>query len=131
MRFLNKIIFHCADTRTDQNFNISDVKRWHLDRGWSDVGYHYFIKLDGSIQKGRDIGRIGSHCKGHNTGSIGVCFEGGKNPDDSKWDRPTEKQIEAAQITISWLRIRFGELTYHGHYEFSSKSCPNFDICIL
>jgi len=131
MRRIDKIILHCADTRTDQDFSVGDVRAWHKARGWSDIGYHYYIKCDGSLHEGRPLSRVGSHCKGHNTGSIGVCFEGGKNPNNSNWDKPTDNQIKTVKLLIVSLRSDYGDLTLHGHYEFSSKSCPNFDVCIL
>ena len=120
MRKLDKIILHCADTRTDQDFSVDDVRHWHKARGWSDIGYHYYIKCNGSL-----------HAKGHNANSIGICFEGGKNSDNEIWDEPTNKQIRTVKKLIKSLRKDYGELTVHGHYEFSSKGCPNFDVCIL
>ena len=163
MRSLNKIILHCADTRTDQDFSIEDIRSWHImpkynsksklysykgikyksisslpsnvqgrkGRGWSDIGYHYYIKLDGSLHEGRPLSRVGSHCKGHNTGSIGVCFEGGKTSENKPWDKPTDNQIKTVKSLIQSLQNDYGDLSLHGHYEFSSKSCPNFDVCIL
>lgn len=137
MRDLNRIIFHCAGTRTDQSFSVNTVRKWHTDpkptgRGWSDIGYHYYIDLKGILHKGRPIERKGAHCKGHNDDSIGVCFEGGKNPDGSKWDKPKPTQLETARVLTGYLRSTYNKgLTIHGHYEFSSKSCPNFDVCII
>ena len=130
-RQVDKIIIHCADTRTDQDFSIEDVRMWHKARGWYDIGYHYYIKLDGSVHIGRSLDVIGSHCKGQNTKSIGICLEGGKKSDNTDWDKPTDNQIESIRVTISYLKLIYKDLKVHGHYEFSTKSCPNFDICIL
>ena len=132
MRDITVNILHCADTRTDQSFSISDVRKWHLARGWSDVGYHYYIRLNGVLEKGRDLDRVGSHAYGFNKGSIGTCFEGGKNPDGSKWSEPTAKQIETFVILNKYLNEKLDTvLDVRGHYEFSKKTCPNFDICVL
>jgi N-acetylmuramoyl-L-alanine amidase len=137
MRNLDKIIFHCADTRIDQSFSVETVRKWHTDpkpkgRGWSDIGYHYYIDLKGTLHKGRPIEKKGAHCKGYNKGSVGVCFEGGKKADGSKWDKPKPTQLETARVLIGYLRATYNDnLTIHGHYEFSSKSCPNFDVCII
>jgi len=158
----DKIIIHCADTRTDQSFSIKAVKKWHTGRkdhgngfssfkgvkyknellpqealktqgnGWSDVGYHYYIRLDGTIEAGRDFEKVGIHCKGENSSSVGICFEGGKKPDGSPWDKPTAQQIKAGKILIREIRDNSeDELTLCGHFQFSTKSCPNFDPCIL
>ena len=127
-REIDKIILHCSDTKTSQSFDISDIDLWHRKRGWDCVGYHYYIKLDGTLQPGRDLNKKGSHCYGHNSKSIGVCFEGGLNPDGSKWDEPLNEQLLTYDILKAYLDSIFGTLPVHGHYEFSDRSCPNFDI---
>ena len=132
MRNLDKIIFHCSDTRTDQSFTVNDIRNWHVKgNGWSDIGYHYYIDLKGHQHVGRHISKSGAHTKGHNKNSIGVCFEGGKNPDGTKWEKPNKNQLHQAKILTDFLRSSYGELTIHGHCEFSSKTCPNFDVCLI
>ena len=69
----NKIVLHNADSN---NCTVEDINQWHLENGWTMIGYHYYVRKDGSIYKGRPDNAIGSHCKGSNTGSIGICFEG-------------------------------------------------------
>ena len=132
-RNISSIYAHCMATRTDQNFGVKDCYNWHVnERGWSDVGYHYVIRLDGTIETGRPLGRVGAHAgKKFNSGSIGVCFEGGYNPDGTMWDGPTKEQFHG------WFRLYWEILdVYHcvkvkGHYEVSEKTCPNFDVKIL
>ena len=131
MRFIDKIILHCADTRTNQNFSVDQVRDWHLQKGWSNIGYHYYIKLNGSLYDGRPISQKGAHCKGYNYGSVGICLEGGNNDNGDMWDKPTESQISTLKKLVYSLRKDYGDLTLHGHYEFSKKTCPNFDVCIL
>lgn len=161
MRDIDKIIIHCSDTRVDQNFSIEDIRNWHTypkknvdgtwtymrkkyqyeelplkvkgrrGNGWSDVGYHYYIRLNGDVEEGRDVSIVGSHCKGQNTGSIGVCFEGGKKANHKMWDGPNEDQVKAYKKLDKDLQDKFGELSIHGHCDFSTKSCPNFDVCTL
>ena len=77
MRDINKIIIHCSATPEGRDVNTETIRQWHTAKGWSDIGYHYVIELDGSVNMGRDIDRIGAHTKGHNTGSIGICYVGG------------------------------------------------------
>lgn len=128
-RKIDKIIIHCADTKTSQSFDISEVDLWHKKRGFSKVGYHYYIRLDGTLQIGRELNEVGAHCKGQNSKSIGICFEGGLNPDSSKWSTPLNEQLLTYDSLISYLNSIFGDLSIHGHYDFSdTKSCPNFLI---
>lgn len=128
MREINEIIIHCADTKTNQYFDIDDIRDWHLARGFSDVGYHYVIALDGTVWYGRPLEQYGAHCKGKNLKSIGICFMGGYNPDGSMWDKPTEEQIEQYKILQGELFEQFGELKVNPHNKYSSKTCPNFLI---
>ena len=132
MRKINEIILHCADTKITQNFSIADVRKWHVgERGWSDVGYHYYIRLNGNIEVGRPIEMSGAHTKGKNANSIGICFEGGKLSNGDKWSTPMLSQIVAFNQLRKSLFSVFGDLKVSGHYEYSSKSCPNFNVDIL
>ena len=79
MRKINKIIVHCSDSDIESHNDISVVEDWHKERGFKTVGYHYFIKNDGSIQLGRPLEEIGAHCLNHNSDSIGICLAGRKN----------------------------------------------------
>lgn len=128
MRNINKIIIHCSATKEGMDFDIKDIKRWHMeDNGWNDVGYHYVIKLDGEIQKGRDIEKIGAHTKGYNKDSIGICYIGGINKEDEPEDTRTDKQKASIWLLIDRIRKRFGNIPVYGHKDFARKSCPCFD----
>lgn len=124
MRDIDKIIIHCADTPEGVYFDIDDIRKWHVeDNGWSDVGYHYVILLDGTIQEGRAEETIGAHCKGHNKNSIGVCYIGGGNMRDT---RTNDQRSQMYELLLN-LKLRYPKATIHGHNEFSNKWCPNFD----
>lgn len=132
MRQINRLIFHCSATRTDQSFTVHQVRSWHLKRGWSDIGYHYYIDLKGVFHVGRPVARAGAHAKGQNADSIGICFEGGYLPDGTPWQKPNHRQLDTARVLIKHLRAKYGNhITLHGHCEYSTKTCPNFDVCVL
>ena len=130
MRAINKIIIHSAYTPAGREHDVEDIRAWHKARGWSDVGYHYVIKLDGTIELGRPIDKIGAHTKGQNQGSIGICYIGGMSANDRvPEDTRTEAQKISLQMLVQGLNVTFGgNLTVHGHNEFSSKPCPCFDV---
>ena len=129
MREINKIIIHCSATPEGRDVKTSTIKQWHTAKGWSDIGYHYVIELDGSVNMGRDIDRIGAHTRGENTGSIGICYVGGMDANmEHPKDTRTEKQKEGLNCLIKDLRKTYGALTIHGHNEFASKACPSFDV---
>ena len=131
MRDIRRVIIHCSATREGQDISAETIRRWHTSspRNWSDIGYHFVIELDGTIKKGRDIDEKGSHTKGENYDSIGVCYIGelerdGKTPKDTM----TEMQDISMLELIKSLRLIFGELSIHGHNEYSSKACPSFQV---
>ena len=128
MRYINEIIIHCSDTKDGLNFNINDIDRWHKQKGWKGCGYHYVILLDGTIQQGRELEEIGSHCKGHNAHSIGICYIGGLDKDGKPKDTRTVQQKAALCDLLNKLCKKFPDATIHGHKEFANKACPCFDV---
>ena len=129
MRSINKIIIHCSATREGQNIPVSTIREWHMNgRGWSDIGYHFYIDLHGDIYKGRDIAKIGAHCKGQNRNSIGICYCGGVEADGkTPKDTRTEKQKDSLLAVIRTLKAMYPEATIHSHRDFANKACPSFD----
>jgi N-acetylmuramoyl-L-alanine amidase len=128
MRDIDKLIVHCTATPEGRHTTVEDVRRWHLDRGWSDIGYHFLIYLDGSLHAGRPIEKTGAHCKGCNKGSIGIAYVGGIDKINFKpKDTRTEKQKESLLLLLKTLKKMHPSATIHGHNEFSSKACPSFD----
>ena len=128
MRKINKVIVHCTATPEDRHTTVEDVKRWHLDRGWSDIGYHYLVYLDGTVHEGRPVEIQGAHTKGQNKNSIGIAYVGGIDKVNFKAkDTRTEEQKEALVDMLEFFKIAYPEVTIHGHNEFASKSCPSFD----
>ena len=87
------IIIHCSATRAGQNITAADIDCWHRARGFWSIGYHYVIRLDGTIEPGRDVTLDGAHCMGWNQRSIGICYVGGL---DKKAAPPTHGQMHNA-----------------------------------
>lgn len=130
MRKINKIILHCSATKEGVDVKTSTIKKWHLDQGWSDIGYHYVIELDGSIHNGRSEDTIGAHCKGQNSFSIGICYVGGLDKDGKSKDTRTDAQKTAMNKLVKEILGRY-ELTIddvYCHNQFAKKDCPCFTI---
>lgn len=124
MRLISKIIIHCSDTPESTYFDIEDIRKWHIqERGWSDVGYHYVVLLDGEIQKGREDNKIGAHCYGHNSTSIGVCYIGGGDGKDTR----TIEQKNSLIGLVKGLKEQYPDAVVFGHSDFSDKECPCFN----
>ena len=129
MRDINKIILHCSATREGQDISTETIRGWHVnERGWSDIGYHFVVLLDGTVDKARPVERQGAHVRGHNKGSIGICYIGGCDSDMNPKDTRTDLQKESLTELISYLMDSYEDATLHGHNEFSSKACPSFNV---
>jgi|TARA_R100001440_G_scaffold8905_1_gene16734 N-acetylmuramoyl-L-alanine amidase len=129
MRDLNRIILHCSATREGKDFSVDTIRGWHVNgRGWSDIGYHWVIRLDGSIEVGRPLEKSGAHTKGHNKDSVGVCYIGGCDADGKPKDTMNPEQEKAWRMIVLSLRTLYGDLTIHGHNEFANKACPSFTV---
>ena len=128
-RTIKEIICHCTATKEGQMVTVADVDKWHRAQGWPNgIGYHYLIYLDGSVHVGRDVDMIGSHCKNHNSHSIGVCYVGGLDLNGKPKDTRTESQKKAFEVLLKKLKQLYPNASIHGHNEFSAKACPCFDV---
>ena len=129
MRRIDKIIVHCSATPEGKDFTVADIDRWHRQRGFRCIGYHFVIYRDGSVHTGRPIEQVGAHCKGQNTHSIGICYIGGCAADGrTPKDTRTEAQKTALRNLLVDLHKQHPNATVHGHREFANKACPCFDV---
>lgn len=122
MRKIDTIIIHCSDSDYPHHDDVSVIRQWHVnERGFRDVGYHYFIRKDGLIQPGRKEADIGAHCEGKNGTSIGICLHGKKEFTQSQF-------ISLANI-INSLAHKYPIKVVEGHNFFNkNKTCPNFNV---
>ena len=129
MRDIDYIVIHCAATKPSMDVPIERVKKWHLRRGWSDIGYHYYITRDGKIHGGRNLSTIGAHVRGFNKNSIGICYEGGINEEGEPEDNRTPEQKKSLLKVVEILKFVFSGAIVQGHRDFPNvnKACPSFD----
>lgn len=127
-RSINEIIVHCTATPDGRPVTIREITQWHKNRGFSTIGYHYVVMLDGTVCNGRNVDTVGAHCTNHNSHSIGVCYVGGldkvtKQPKDTR----TPAQKYALTTLLKKLKALYPKAKIYGHRDFSSKACPCFD----
>lgn len=129
MRYINEIIVHCTATRENVPVTVDDIRRWHvIENGWSDIGYHFIIDLNGVVHTGRPIKRTGAHVKGHNKDTIGIAYVGGCDMDLKPKDTRNNLQKEALINLIKDLKVKYTEINkVTGHNVYSSKACPCFN----
>ncbi len=113
---IDMIILHHAEA---SKCSVKDINWWHIQRGYSCIGYHYLVRKDGSIYKGREDNVIGAHAKGYNSTSIGVCFEGRY----SKEIMP-QAQIKAGMELVEYLKQKYNIKKVLKHKDVNSTDCP-------
>lgn len=126
------IAVHCAATRPSQDLDVADIRRMHLQRGFLDVGYHFVIKRDGTVQEGRPLNRQGAHVSRYNHLSIGICLVGGVSEKDVNVpeDNFTDAQFDALHALLARLSKEYPHAVIQGHRDFPGvrKACPSFDV---
>ena len=123
------IIIHCSATRETQDYTPEQLKRDHLARGFIDVGYHFYIRKDGTVTKHRRLNEVGAHCRPFNRCSIGVCYEGGLDANGKPKDTRTLKQRASLAGLLLVLHRQFPKAVIRGHCEMPGaviKACPCF-----
>lgn len=130
------IVIHYSATPIEKDFTAADIDKMHRARGFKEIGYHWFIRKNGKIEMGRDLsqpGRFeqGAHAKGHNSNSIGICYEGGvraAHPNNG-FDSRTPAQTKAMIDLIDKMKARFPGAVVEGHRDMpgAATQCPGFD----
>ena len=125
------IVIHCSGNSANSKLRAKDIKKFHIEkRGFSDIGYHYVIPTDGTIELGRPCNRAGAHVKGYNNYSIGVCYVGGLDAKGNCKDTRNEAQKRTLNKLIAELHATFPNALICGHRDFPgvTKQCPCFDV---
>lgn len=128
-RVINEIILHCTATREGVDVSAAMVDKWHKQRGWNGIGYHYLIRLNGDVEKGRADDVVGAHCKHHNSHSLGVAYVGGVDGNGKPKDTRTEKQRETLLALVTELLEQYPTINkISPHYAYDNKACPSFNV---
>ncbi len=115
-----KIVLHHA---LATNASIFDVHKWHLQNGWIGCGYHFYVRKDGSVFKGREIDSLGAHCLDNNHDSIGICAEG-----NYMKEKMPDAQRNAIVQLIKHIFTIYGDLAIGGHKDYSPSDCPGVNF---
>jgi hypothetical protein len=121
-----RIILHCSASKNNQRWDIKDIEKEHIKRGFSRIGYHIIIQPDGEVQLGRPLNEMGAHCEGENSDSIGICLIGNDKFTDAQF-RALRYQLDGLFQTTQLMPWRI-----YCHHQFSSamkqgKTCPNIE----
>lgn len=124
------IILHCSATRCNCDYTVEQLMRDHRARGFRTIGYHFYVRRDGTVSQHRQLLEVGAHCRPFNRCSIGVCYEGGLAPEGHPADTLTREQFEQLEQLLSRLLKLFPQAQLRGHCDMPGsvpKACPCLD----
>lgn len=130
MRPITALVVHCSATPAGKPFRAADIDRWHREKGWDGIGYHFVIPLDGSVEPGRPLAEAGAHVQNHNRDTIGICLIGGVDATGKPAATFNELQYDALEHQLLALRAKWPNARILGHRDFPgvNKACPSFDV---
>jgi N-acetylmuramoyl-L-alanine amidase len=126
MRSINLIVIH--HSASPLSTTLADVDRWHRERGFDRVGYHFLIEADGVLRRGRPLDVVGAHAKGRNTGSIGICVAGDNTKFGSEW---TPAQKVTLRSLVETLTTIYPDSDVRGHRDVMPPGyteCPGLNV---
>lgn len=108
------IIHHAAG-----NGSVEAVHNAHLNKGWAGIAYHYYVRKDGSVYRGRPEWAVGGHTTNENYHTIGICFEGNFETEDM-----CTAQLQAGKELLQDIKSRYPDIAIKRHKDFSLTACP-------
>lgn len=125
---IGKVTIHHSASSVMSTFE--DVKSWHLDRGFDDIGYHFIIPFYGQVMKGRSLEFEGAHVLGKNRGNIGICVIGNNTEEKNCW---SPVQIKSLVNLIYALRMVYQNIELCSHRSLDENTeCPGIPInCVM
>ncbi len=128
-RKINLIVVHCAATPPSLDIGAYEIRKWHLEKDWFDIGYHNVIRRNGALEHGRDLAIAGAHAKGYNQFSLGICLVGGVNEDNEPENNFTDEQLTTLRGYLDTMSEVFdAEILGHRDLPDVKKACPSFDV---
>ena len=124
------IVLHCSATPCNRDYPVESLLRDHKVRGFRTVGYHFYIRRDGSVTQHRRLLEVGAHCRPFNRCSIGICYEGGLDEQGNTKDTRTQRQTELIALLMKKLLRLFPKARICGHRDLPGtlpKDCPCLD----
>lgn len=128
-RSTDYLVIHCSATPGTLDIGAKEIRGWHLQKGWSDIGYHFVIRRNGRVELGRPENLVGSHVQGHNANSLGICLVGGTDAKQRPENNFTAEQWASLQTLLMRLTQKYPNAKILGHRDFPkvAKACPCFD----
>lgn len=128
--FTHFIAIHCSATKPGMDIGADEIRQWHKDSGWEDIGYHYVIRRNGTLEDGRELNAVGAHVAGFNSRSVGICLVGGVGDLGRAEDNFKPAQMQTLEKLVKQLKKIWPDAIVQGHRDFPNvaKDCPSFDV---
>ena len=124
------LVLHCSASRCNQDYSVEQLRRDHKARGFYDIGYHFYIRKDGTMTQHRKLLEVGAHARPYNRCSIGICYEGGLDEQGKPCNTMTTEQETRLIDLFRNLKILFPKAKIVGHRDLpgtTPKECPCLD----
>lgn len=124
------LVVHCSASPPTLDAGAKDIDRWHRDRGFLKLGYHFVIRRDGTVETGRRLDERGAHAEDFNHCSLGICLVGGVDAKGKPQDNFTERQKDNLGLLLTGLLKTHPGAEVLGHRDLPNvnKACPSFDV---
>lgn len=120
-RLVKRVFIHCSASDRPEDDNARTINDWHHKRWGTSIGYHFYIRKDGTLEKGRNLEIVPAAQQGHNSGTIAICLGGLRE------EKFTQKQFDTLKELCNQIHAELPLATFHGHKEVAAKECPVFD----
>lgn len=125
MRSIKSIIIHCTASPDYRDIGYKEIKDWHVNgNGWSDIGYHYVVRRNGEIEKGRPDRLPGAHARGANRDSIGVVWVGTNQIDPNQ----EKALLSLIHYLMGKYNVKIENVLGHREAVKTDKTCPNLNM---
>ena len=119
-REIKLLVIHCSATRCNVPFTVEQLRQCHLQRGFKDIGYHFYITRNGELHHCRPVSEPGAHVRGFNRHSIGICYEGGLDVNGCSADTRTDFQKHSLRLLAKLLLKDYPHFRLVGHRDLSA-----------
>jgi N-acetylmuramoyl-L-alanine amidase len=121
LKSVDYIVVHGSETKDDKDIGVEEIRRAHRQKGWLDVGFHFIIRRDGMVERGRPHDVPGAHVRGYNHVSLGICLVG---------QTYTDVQMKELEVLVRDLRKLHPNAIILGKRDLGKVNTqnPGFDV---
>ena len=130
MRHIKHLVVQSLGTPPSDDIGVRELDRRDREAGFLGIGYHFVVRRDGRVEKGRALQRASAFIPGHNSNSIAICMVGGENENGHELGNYMTEQFDSLLRLLSGLSQTFPDAEVMGHRDLlgSATSSPHFNV---